>query len=340
MKIYYFSPDSNDPIGGIKVIYQHVDILNQNGYKAYVIHTKKNFRCTWFENSTPIVYAKNTSLKEDDYLVIPEIYASSFFYKKNNRDKIRKWFHRERDKHSIINLVNQPCKKIIFNQNSYYTFENLSIERKENFSPYPSQYIKAILSISEENKEYLQYIIEDIPIYRVKWSYKKKIFEFQENKKKQICFMPRKNSDHAQRVINTLYARGKMNGFNIIPIQNKTEKEVAEILKESLIFLSFGYPEGCPLPPAEAMLSGCLVIGYNGGGGKEYFNPDYCYPIPFGDILTFAQTIENIIKDYPANQSLIEEKTKKAQQYIEKNYSTEKEKEDLLYAWQDIINIS
>ena len=36
-------------------------------------------------------------------------------------------------------------------------------------------------------------------------------------------------------------------------IENKTEKEVADIMKESAVFLSFNHKEGFGLPPAEAM---------------------------------------------------------------------------------------
>jgi glycosyltransferase involved in cell wall biosynthesis len=31
--------------------------------------------------------------------------------------------------------------------------------------------------------------------------------------------------------------------------------------------------EGCPLIPAEAMLSGCCIVGFHGGGGLEYMRP-------------------------------------------------------------------
>ena len=39
-------------------------------------------------------------------------------------------------------------------------------------------------------------------------------------------------------------------GFDLVPIQKKTENEVAQILRDSLIFLSFGKAEGFPCPVA------------------------------------------------------------------------------------------
>lgn len=52
--LFFLSPDDNSPVGGIKVLYRHVDILNENGFQAAIVHTKKGFRCTWFENQTRV----------------------------------------------------------------------------------------------------------------------------------------------------------------------------------------------------------------------------------------------------------------------------------------------
>ena len=50
--IYYWSPDYTSAVGGVKILYRHVDILNKNGFNASVIHRKSGFRCTWFYNDT------------------------------------------------------------------------------------------------------------------------------------------------------------------------------------------------------------------------------------------------------------------------------------------------
>lgn len=55
-----------------------------------------------------------------------------------------------------------------------------------------------------------------------------------------------------------------------VEIRNMTPDEVAETLASCHIFLSTGFPEGCPLPPLEAMASGCLVVGFTGYGGWDY----------------------------------------------------------------------
>jgi glycosyltransferase involved in cell wall biosynthesis len=45
------------------------------------------------------------------------------------------------------------------------------------------------------------------------------------------------------------------------------------------VFLSLSDRDGFGLPPAEAMACGCYVVGYSGGGGREFFDPSYCDPV-------------------------------------------------------------
>ena len=56
MAIYFGCPDKDYPVGGIRAIYRHVDILNRNGLEAFVLHRLALFRCTWFENETRVAY--------------------------------------------------------------------------------------------------------------------------------------------------------------------------------------------------------------------------------------------------------------------------------------------
>jgi hypothetical protein len=71
-KIYFCCAASDIPYGGVKVLYRHVDILNKYGFSAFIMHDKPMFRCTWFDNTTPIVYLGETRIYSTDYLVIPE----------------------------------------------------------------------------------------------------------------------------------------------------------------------------------------------------------------------------------------------------------------------------
>jgi glycosyltransferase involved in cell wall biosynthesis len=146
-----------------------------------------------------------------------------------------------------------------------------------------------------------------------------------------------KNREDVNQVLNILKIKKLTEGFQLAVIENKTESEVAQILRESLIFLSFGRSEGFSLPPMEAMLCGCIVIGYHGGGGREYFHPDLSYSVEADDIIGFAKTIEAVLTAYNANPAFILEKGKKASEYISGKYNAQYEETDLVAIWSDIL---
>lgn len=90
----------------------------------------------------------------------------------------------------------------------------------------------------------------------------------------RIAWMPRKNKALAHQIQQTLKAKLSVSNPSImiewVEIHKKTPKEVSIFLKTSDIFLATGFPEGCPLPPLEAMACGCLVVGFGGFGGWDY----------------------------------------------------------------------
>ena len=55
---------------------------------------------------------------------------------------------------------------------------------------------------------------------------------------------------------------------------------VAEVLGSSTVFVALGHSESFGLPVAEALASGCLVVGYDGGGGHELFEAPGAWPVP------------------------------------------------------------
>src|SRR5213075_3109316 len=94
--IYFFCPDLPHVLGGTRQIYRHVDVLNANGFDAWVLHRKKGFRLKWFEHQTRVRY-QPVEMGENDVAVFPEIWGPEI----NRFKKVR---------------------KAILNQNAYYTW--------------------------------------------------------------------------------------------------------------------------------------------------------------------------------------------------------------------------
>lgn len=98
------------------------------------------------------------------------------------------------------------------------------------------------------------------------------------DEKVRIAWMPRKNKNLASQIRAIFEARLSKNGNRLpewIAIDNLSPADVGETMRHSDIFLITGFPEGCPLPPLEAMACGCIVAGFTGIGGWDYMRQGY-----------------------------------------------------------------
>ena len=155
------------------------------------------------------------------------------------------------------------------------------------------------------------------------------------HKKRQIAFMPRKNSRDSLIVQNMLSTKSWMNGWSLMPIDRCSQESVASILQDSLLFLSFGHPEGFGLPVAEALACGCAVVGYSGLGGRELFTLGKKYfivkEVAFGDWVGFVQATHEFIQAFDSRQSWLFSMLRSCSESIRSQYneSTMQESVDL-----------
>ena len=115
--------------------------------------------------------------------------------------------------------------------------------------------------------------------------------------------------------------------------------EVANSLNSSRLFLSFGHPEGFGLPIAEAMASGCWVVGYSGGGGDELFGFGASLKVNFGDWSDFVDKIQFVLssyKDRPREMLRLACQQSEAVKYL---YSKDCELQSIKNAWQTILEV-
>ena len=223
-RILVLCPDWNYPSGGVRKLYRHVDVLNANGFNAFIEHPTSGFRCTWFENQTRVdmertFWPPNAS----DVLLCPEKVCWQMVFK------------------------TPGVPKVIFNQNAYQTFMGKSEEFK--VLPYTHPDFLATIVVSEDSRKYIEYAFSGHPVFRIHNSINPDLFYYDPNKKTRIAFMPRKNKSDANQLLLLLRCRDSIKDFEILLIQNMSESETAQALRESMIFLSFSMQEGSPMPP-------------------------------------------------------------------------------------------
>ena len=313
--IYYICPDEDRPIGGIKVLYRHVDVLNRNSFQAAIVHKKKGFRATWFENNTRVEYSNKIDPDAFDFVVIPEVYGPR-----------------------ATNIF-KGAKKIIFSQNAYYTFVGYTLDPRDRETAYRDPSLVGVMTVSEDSREYLHYVFPDLRVHHIHSAVDEKRFRFRplSAKLRRISLMARKHPEEARQVVNILKFRNALVGVDVQKIDGKSEKDTAQTLEESLIFMSFGYPKGLPAAPIEAMMTGCLVIGYHGFGGREFYNADYCWPVPVADIMGVARTVEDVLNLYRTAPQGLQDMANAAREFVCREYSLEREEHDILQFWDDVM---
>ena len=318
--------------GGAKVIYKHSLILNKLNKKieSTILHIKKKITYKLELSLVKRIQLNSKLLSGWDGTKIKPSnnYLPS---KKWYNDKIKKFrsLQFNKDKDFIIlpeifshfakdlNFKKRNIKYAIFVQGSYHA--NSTEDYKKLKSSYENANIIIVSSLDSYN-----FIIKTFPkclskIFRVNLSIdfvKKKI-----DKKNFITCMPRKLPVHFHLL--KFYLKDKLpNNWRFDPLENINDFELKNKINRSKIFLSFSHFEGLGLPPLEAALAGNKVIGYVGGGGKEYWKKPIFYKIDYGEINQFGEVILTEINNYNKNWV---HKTKKQREYLSIKYSKKTE---------------
>jgi hypothetical protein len=274
--VYYLSPDDNVPSGGIRMLYRHVDLLHATGREAAVLHTGPGFRADWFVNDTRVLAARDVTLGPADILVIPEFYGPG------------------------LGALPAGCRKVIFNQNAYQTYDRVPLTTTAAGAPYAGvPGIEALLTVSQDNAALLRHAFPDLAVHVARVVVDERVFHPGDRAPgRRIGYMPRRRAREQEQLLHILRSRGCLEGWELVAIDGLTEAQTAAALRDCAVFLSFSEREGFGLPPAEAMASGAYVVGFTGLAGREYFDPRYCAPVAEADLLAFALAVEQALRQY------------------------------------------
>jgi glycosyltransferase involved in cell wall biosynthesis len=250
-RIFYLSANFQNVSGGVKTAYIHVRVLLDNGFNASIVlcgpdsHIRGADRNRYFLNSADVpelTLDENMTFHKNDIVVLPEGWGDY-----------------------IKHFGATPLRTIVFCQNNYYIYRGLGNARN-----YEELGIDRVFCGSEfmtkSLKEQLGY--ENTPI--VPYAINPKIYRPLE-KSRQIAYMPRKMALEASFVEGEF--KRLFPHFADVPwmkIDKMAEVKAAEIMGQSMVFVSFNRLDALGLPPLEAMSSGCILTGFLGGGGVEY----------------------------------------------------------------------
>lgn len=270
--IFYWCPALEKPTGGVRVVYQHCEILNKLYGNARVFHWENTgFRCNWFNHDNVLkrdwVFNNST-----DFSIIPDMYASRLggYLGENN------------------------LKYGIFVQNQSFTLFD-SVYTTPAYSK--SAYLNAdmVITISEQTTRFVKYLFPEIADEKLVQLRPSITGCFVGEKEKLITCMPRKLPFHGQ-VIEQMLQQKLPKDWKFVHLDGMSQSQVYEQLSKSSIFISLSDIEGLGLPPIEAALSSNLVVGYTGVGGNEYFEVPLFQAIPYGDFELLIESVLNAIR--------------------------------------------
>ena len=245
MKTYIFIPPLAKMTGGVAVLFQVARHLVQGGFDACLVLREERSRAMVPEDLPTMVW-DDLRLTPQDIWLVPEGWVNA-----------------------LTPGLNARARTVVYVQNWAYTFSALP----EGVSW--SQLKVSFLAVSQPVAWFLEQSVGvDCPVLRPGIDLGH--FHPAESElegRLSVAYMPRKNKALASQIRQIFESRRKLQGKEPAAwreIHGLDTHGVANVLRGSHLFLITGFPEGCPLPPLEAMASGCLCVGFSGFGGWDY----------------------------------------------------------------------
>jgi glycosyltransferase involved in cell wall biosynthesis len=280
------------PIGGAKIIYQHCDILNRNGFKAIPLHLG-DFTISWFPHETKAMYRPEALqlMQPDDVLICPEVIpaVAAEFPCKNRVAFIQNW--------ALAEFGTGPDR----------SYEDFGFTSLLTCSRYLQEYMKNRSSLPG------QVVINGIDL--------KTFFPPEKQKaENKVVILNRRNIADARNAIDLLDDKVRNTAEFVILENQYSQQEIAEFFRDADIFMAIGYPEGFALPPLEAMACGCAVIGFTGGGGLEHMiDGQTALVAEDGNVKQLSHCLQQVLTDIELKEKLRENGLAKAQEFSLEN---------------------
>ena len=373
-RIFFITPDTPQPSGGVSMIYNHAITLRKLGFESFITHFSQQFKkINWRKFGSDINYLKchyldkmfelkqneqgqpqlgdlKFTFTENDLIVIPEGFphlAAELKMKYQVPAKIamfaQGWLY-------IVPALQQIFKGQIPN------LKQIGIEKIISVSDSVDQYIKDMFKYTEEETFKISNFVDN-DLFNMDLGTEKieEVIETEDGeldlvekevpkeKKNQIAFMPRKGMEKWYGIFFSLaQALGIVNDWGLVPIINKSQEEVAEILKSSKIFVNFTEGEGFGLPALESILCGNLYVGNAGLGGEDFLDDDQISGVSFHNFIIdnnnpydWVKAIGTAIRAWDDEE--INGKLEKASEYLADKYNQKKFLKELKKTYEEIM---
>lgn len=306
------APDLAHPSGGIKVIYKYVEHLVALGHEATVWHGTLGFAYPSWDSPAPVEAAPALRFEAGDVLVMPETGGS-------------KW-----------SFLSQGQPVVMLCQGMDFVFSDADF-----LTDVPGAYpgwpqATSVLAVSEAIATFLENACAPgFPIHRVPVEIEDWFRPLE--KERRIALMPRRRREDLLGAVQLVRRSGRLDGWEIVLIDGMTQAQVAEELGRSAIFLFGAEREGLGLPGAEAMASGCYVVGFTGDGAKEYLTPDVASVVLDSDVVSMAELTLAAMHDFDHDHASLQRRVDLGRDRVLDRHSAERVRHALSGAFEQIL---
>lgn len=276
------------PVGGTKVTYQHCMLLEQLGIEAKLVRMGK-YEGNFFGYNVPTITKKQA---------ISEITSSDIVVASEFRPYEGLEFSQAKKVLFFQNPIN--ITRVLKEQDKEKSYINLGYEHVITCGDLCTRVVKEKMGVEAKT------ITNGIDQTKFKPSPTERVLN-------RVLVMSRKNY-HDFETIRKICLEQLDVDFKIV--DGLTQEELIKEYQKADIFLATGYPEGLALPPLEAMLCGCVVIGFTSGGALEYMiDGETALVAGDGDCESAASKLLQVLSDDKLKESIREKGNAKAKEY-------------------------
>lgn len=240
-KMYFLVQDTGGAaLASVCTIYQYVKYLREEGYEAYVLHEKTDYKgvADWLDEeyvNLPHANIESGDLKvgPQDFVIIPEIFG-----------------------HVLEQLVKMPCTRIVLSQAYDYILETLN----PGFG-WMNYGVSQCITTSEEQANHIKTLFPSVVSTIIPISLPD-YFKKSDKPKKPIIAIHTRDQRDTMKIIKTFYLQNPhFKWVTFRDMRGLSRKEFASVLGESCLSVWIDKISSFGTFPLESMKCGSPVIG-------------------------------------------------------------------------------
>lgn len=248
--LYFFTLDTKgNPTAGIANIYEHVKVLNELGYKAFILHEKNDYKLKGDEAGIGLadwlgaeyaalphvsIEGQNLNISPTDFIIIPEVFSTIM-------DQVKGF----------------PCRKIVFSQSYDYLLELLPIGKRWDLD----YGFNHVITTSEKQASYIRSLFQYTRTYITPVSIPA-YFKNSDKPKIPVVSILTRNQGDAAKIAKAFYLQYPIyKWITFKELRGLPREQFANELAKSCLAVWIDEGAGFGTFPVEAMECGTPVIG-------------------------------------------------------------------------------